>query len=297
MRTLVKDTKERILPKQSHTCRICGSSGHFQTYLVPEMMLDEPDDFEYFICDHCGCMQISDIPSDLGKYYSDQYYSYTDHSSQISFDAPVNSNEKILDVGCGSGSWLLDMANLGYGNLFGCDPFIENDISYGDRIFIQKADIHAIDGAHTFDRIHMKDSFEHVPDPLAVLQSAARLLKPTGTLDMSIPFFPNIAFDMFGPHWYQLDAPRHIVLHTTQSLRILAESAGLAIQEIKYDSAIGSIITSFFYQHGIRYNEITPDLVSEYFTPDQLNSIRQTVNAANQSSRGDHATIILTPVF
>jgi len=39
-------------------------------------MLGLPDQFEYFECAHCGCLQIKKIPADLSKYYPEQYHSF-----------------------------------------------------------------------------------------------------------------------------------------------------------------------------------------------------------------------------
>lgn len=90
---------------------------------------------------------------------------------------------------------------------------------------IQSCSIHEMEGEGTFDLIRMSDSFEHMTDPLEVLKSARRLLKEDGVLDMTIPTYPNIAFEQFGPYWYQIDAPRHIFLHSKESLAYLAEKA------------------------------------------------------------------------
>ncbi|MGO9445254.1 MAG: class I SAM-dependent methyltransferase [Thiobacillaceae bacterium] len=57
------------------TCRVCGSTAHHQTYQAREMMFGTRETFEYFLCRDCGCLQISDIPSDVARYYPTQYYS------------------------------------------------------------------------------------------------------------------------------------------------------------------------------------------------------------------------------
>ena len=223
------------------------------TYLAREMMYGDKEEFEYFACDHCGCLQIAVVPEDLGKYYKSDYYSFeevVENGENLVFTNPVSSHERILDVGCGGGLNLIKLAIDGYGNLYGCDPFIEKDLRYGDRIQIRKCSIHEVERGEGFDRILMVDSFEHVTDPLEVMRKACELLKDNGVLEIHIPTFPNIAFELFGTHWYQLDAPRHITLHSVKSIGFLAQQSGLKVVRIEYDAKKWQIIRSFFYEHG-----------------------------------------------
>lgn len=57
-------------------CRICGNQQNNKEYEVQEMMLGYKDSFLYLQCSMCDCLQIEEIPSDISKYYSDNYYSY-----------------------------------------------------------------------------------------------------------------------------------------------------------------------------------------------------------------------------
>ena len=293
MHSLEKDTKNRDLGMKKHTCRICGTQGEFQSYLVREMMQGTKEEFEYFVCGNCNCLQIAEVPEDLGKYYGENYYSFSlEEQADYQYEKPVECTYKMLDVGCGSGAWLLGKAQEGCGNLYGCDPFLQRDLHFGDRVHIRNCSIHEMEGDGTFDGIHMGDSFEHVTDPLEVLQSARRLLAPDGRLLMTIPTYPNIAMELFGTHWYQLDAPRHIFLHSLKSLEILGKKSGMKILDVQYDSNNSQFIRSFFYQHGVPFSEITSSLIREYFTFEQYNKMKQTAEEMNQKGYGDHMTVI-----
>ena len=61
-------------------CRICGNKPQNKGYSVREMMLGFKEEFRYFQCSECACLQIEDIPEDTAKYYPPQYYSFTDLS-------------------------------------------------------------------------------------------------------------------------------------------------------------------------------------------------------------------------
>lgn len=56
-------------------CRICGAGAG--EWLYPqEMMLGTREQFTYFRCASCDCLQLAEVPEDLGKYYPANYYSF-----------------------------------------------------------------------------------------------------------------------------------------------------------------------------------------------------------------------------
>lgn len=288
-----KDEAKRMLGRQPHICKICGAEGSFETWLVREMMQGTKDEFVYFACGQCKCLQIAEIPENLGDYYGENYYSMqVEELSDITFDMPVTSRTKVLDVGCGAGAWLLQKAAAGWGNLYGCDPFLDHDRHYGDRVHIRSCSIHEIEGEGSYDIIQMSDSFEHMSDPLEALKSARRLLKDDGILYMTIPTWPNAAFERYGPHWYQLDAPRHLFLHSKESLDYLAKAAGMAVFERKYNSNYGQFVRSHLYQYGIPYWKQKP-FVREYFTKEELETLEKESAIANEREYGDHMRVCL----
>ena len=73
---LKKNYKFVIYPFNMYTCRICHNTDGNKTFLAKEMMLGLRESFEYFECQCCGCLQISTIPNDLGRFYPQGYYSF-----------------------------------------------------------------------------------------------------------------------------------------------------------------------------------------------------------------------------
>lgn len=274
-----------------HTCRICGWTGEAATINVKEMHFNMQEEFEYFECGNCHCLQISKIPDNLGRYYRNTYYSYKKPTLE-----KLDSNQQpipnpILDVGCGAGEFLCKLAQLGYTNLIGCDPFIEKDIVYENGVRIYKKEIHEITGQ--FDNIFLNDSFEHVTDPHETMDSIKRLLAPNGIAQIKIPVYPNIAYDMFGTDWFQIDAPRHIILHSKESIAALAAEHNLCIIKKEYDSGADQIVRSHLYSINIPLCEQTNDVVYTHFSRETIDDIIESCKMANQNEYGDHAVFYL----
>lgn len=287
------DETNRELGKQRHTCKICGETGDFESFLAREMMQGTKEEFVYFACARCGCLQIAEVPENLGDYYGSGYYSFQiPENPDMKYDTPVTNRTKVLDVGCGAGAWLLQKAQEGWGNLYGCDPFLNHDRRYGSRVNIKSCSIHEMEGDGTFDVIRMGDSFEHMADPLETLVSAGRLLKEGGVLHMMIPTYPNIAFDRFGPHWYQLDAPRHLFLHSKESLSCLAKKSGLVLSDLRYHSTNVQFVCSYFYQRGVPLGEQNRDnFIWKHLTSQEADRMQLEAEAWDERGRGDHMEV------
>lgn len=271
-----------------HTCRICKQESEGKSIFAKEMMFDNAGNFEYFECPHCKCLQIAQVPENLGDFYGERYYSYAT-PKDTKTKGEIKDTHRILDVGCGAGAMLCSMAANGVKDPVGCDPFIEADIVYENGVKIYKKSIHEMEGE--FDIIMLNDSFEHMSDPHEVFDSLKRLLAPKGVVRITLPVYPNIAFDMYQGNWYQLDAPRHIVLHSQQSLSLLARQHGMRIARFVYDSNNSAILRSYFYKKGITFFKQNPNEISKYFTKTELIDINKKVMQANQKGHGDHATV------
>lgn len=271
-------------------CRICGTEAEHETYEAKEMFFGSGEKFIYFKCNVCQCLQIKDIPEDLGKYYGIGYYSL----GQLDVPDVITTERidtRILDVGCGSGKWLLEKYSQGHVNLFGCDPYIAEDIQYRQHIKIKKCTIHDLFG--TYDLIRLGDSFEHMTDPHEVLRSVYRLLDDEGICLISMPIFPNAAYDIFGSCWFEWDAPRHIFLYSIKSMEYMCQRSGLIIENINFNSQDKQFISSLLYQKGIPYIAHDDKTIKDYFTADDLEQFRKYSAELNEKGYGDHAVLVL----
>ena len=147
---------------------------------------------------------------------------------------PISLNSPILDVGCGSGKTLLHLRDCGFSNLRGVDPYIAEAVSYPGGVQIEKRRLDEVEGK--FALIVLDHVLEHLDDPVTTLQKARQLLSEGGQILIRIPLCDSDAARKYGENWAQLDAPRHIILHSRKSMDMLSKKAQLKIVKVKYDS-------------------------------------------------------------
>lgn len=217
-----------------------------------------------------------------GRLLKSKYSAYYPWIQQKKF----KSTSRILDVGCGSGELLLRMYNDGFRNLTGADPFIAMPITYECGIKIHKKHIEELSG--TYDVIMLHHAFEHMAEPLKVLKNLYRLLAPGGLLIIRIPVADCFAWRTYRNNWVQLDAPRHIFLHTPASIKILNRQAGFEIEDIIYDSFYLQFAGSEKYVRDIPLTDKT-----ELFTREEINEFNKKSAALNAQKDGDQAVFYL----
>lgn len=140
---------------------------------------------------------------------------------------PVKPGGKLLDVGCGNGSFLKLARSCGW-EVVGLDPdpkAIQNAKNYGLEAYI--GGIEYFTGEEElFDFISLNHVIEHVHNPVATLKSCYALLKPGGRLWVETPNIDSIGYARFKRYWRGLEVPRHLVLFNLKSLSNALIKAG-----------------------------------------------------------------------
>jgi SAM-dependent methyltransferase len=142
---------------------------------------------------------------------------------------PFLKGRRLLEIGCGSGSYLAVMRMLGW-TVCGIEPD-PAAAEVAARIADCQVHIGTIDDAPfepaSFDAVVSNHVIEHVYDPKSFISSAARLLKKDGLMAVQTPNFQSLGHKLFGADLFSLDPPRHLCLFTPASLRRVFENSGL----------------------------------------------------------------------
>jgi SAM-dependent methyltransferase len=202
-------------------------------------------------------------------------------------------NDAILDVGTGNGSLLAKLFNIGFTNLTGIDPFINESKDYGS-IKILKQDI--IEVEKQYDVVMMHHSLEHMFEPLKALQQVYKITKPGGRALVRVPIMGNYGWKTYGEFWCGVDAPRHIFIPSENGLKQLVTEAGFTIEKFYYDSFDYVIWASEQYKKGMALHDPKSHLINEkesMFTREQLKAFRKKMIGENAKDNGDMAAIYL----
>lgn len=165
---------------------------------------------------------------------------------------------RLLDVGCGSGEWLLSMRSLGW-RVEGLD-FDESAVAAA-----RQRGLEARHGSleeqnfpgDSFDAITLAHVIEHVPDPVRTVAECARILKPGGKMVVATPNNSSLGHRFFRQNWRGLEPPRHLHIFSPESLRRTLGLAGFQTVLIRPQIARTVISESFFLWRGASGQSVT----------------------------------------
>ena len=93
-----------------------------------------------------------------------------------------------------------------------------------------------------------------------------------------------------------LDAPRHLFLHTVESIELLAKQAGFKVADLEFDSTTLQFVGSELYLRDIPLKDGTSDSQnpqSSIFSAEQLQDFKATALKLNKTRDGDQACFYL----
>jgi SAM-dependent methyltransferase len=314
---------------------VCGNRAGNRVFAVREMMFGLRDVFDYVECGACGCLQIARAPADLSRYYPGEYYSYgrVEEPSAVrrlalrhrfaqsvgEVDTPLGRflvkrygfpplaewarrlglkrSDAVVDVGCGNGSLLVQMGAAGFEDLTGLDPYIGGDLVYRRNVRVLKRDLTEYDGKCDAAMFH--HSFEHLANPAETLERLSGIVVVGGSVLIRTPVAGNHAWRAYGADWYQIDAPRHIFIHTEASMALIASRAGFEVESIVYDSTGRQFWVSEQYKRDNPLNHprsYAVDPSASPFAPAEIDRFETDAQTLNREGQGDQACFYLRRV-
>jgi hypothetical protein len=297
------------------------------------MLIGLRETFEYITCGACGCLQIAEIPSNISKYYPNNYYSLQVAEKKKSrflrdyirksvalyniqgkgligwflafFKNPdpihlvyrrvgLKISDRLLDVGGGAGTHVLSLLRIGFRRVMSVDPYISGDVLNGDALIAKKSELYDIHGR--YDLITFHHSLEHMAGQAKILKKAGELIGQEGRILIRIPTVTSTAWEKYKTNWVNLDAPRHFYLHSHSSIKLLAKKVGLKVLDFWCDSISMQFWGSEQYIKDIPLTDprsYTQNKNTSIFSSGQILDYQLTTINLNNEEKGDWICVLL----
>ncbi|MFQ5537982.1 MAG: methyltransferase domain-containing protein [Gemmatimonadota bacterium] len=200
-------------------------------------------ELSYRVCRNCGSAWIARGTVAFRDYYEAYDPLQVRHPSPVlrrRYEAILRklegmvSGRDLLEVGCGNGHFLAVARERGW-HVRGTElsrAHVERARAQGlDVAYADLAEEDAWPDARV-DAVVMIEIVEHVPQPRALLDAAARKLKGGGVVYLTTPNYASLTGRLAGPGWSVLD-PEHVTLATPAGLRRALRASGFRVEEMR----------------------------------------------------------------
>lgn len=247
-------------------CPLCGGSGEAGIEATDRNRERSRQRFRYRRCQACDTLWLIDVPEDLNHFYPPDYYELPAPAELARLEsneahkvalirAQVGSGGKLVEVGPGAGVFAFGAHRAG---------FDVTALEMDGRTCRHLRDVVGVEAVETADPaarlvrlppsrvIAMWHVIEHLPDPGAMLEAAARNLEPGGVLALATPNPQALGLRLLGPRWAHIDAPRHLFLLPLDALTERAASAGLRRVAVVTADPSGREWNRFGWEYALR---------------------------------------------
>jgi len=236
-------------------CIACKSPDHRIKFDLEDQY---GDCYQLLKCEACNCHYLNPPPNEwqLQRAYDEAYYGEGEENKKFSplvertlnifraakakkLSRKLKPGGRFLDIGCGDGELLMQLAKQSDYELFG----LEIPGKAAERA-VRREGIHLIIGElrtvnlpeDHFDGISLIHVFEHLSDPTESLQLISTILKKGGRLIIEQPNIESWQAKNFKDKWLHLDPPRHLNLMGPKALKKLLNQHGFKCVSESYFS-------------------------------------------------------------
>lgn len=234
-------------------CYNCGVSESTALLIGQDDLSGKPGDFQFVSCNHCGLAYQSPrlTVENISAYYDEEYIAHRKETNWgiltwfykhamgkhdrekeklVSRYVGINSGTEVLDVGCGSGSFLQRLRTRHQVNASGVDfknlthlPFYKG-VTFHEGLYYEQPL-----PDNFYNLVTMWHFLEHDYDPVRTLETSLRVLKPGGHLVIEVPRLDCLTYRMYGKRWPGVQAPQHTVMYTKEMLLRFVQRSGLEL--------------------------------------------------------------------
>jgi SAM-dependent methyltransferase len=234
--------------ESARPCPLCGGRSERAFVAEDRNRRIGQERFEYDRCQLCGSVFLARPPEDLGRYYGGDYYHFgVDGEPHWRGDEALLAAEAwrvarlralvepgaLIDVGAGSGGFAAAARDGGFDVTAiemdpGCCSYMRERL--GVKALCGDRPLDALGSLPPARVVSLWHVLEHLPEPGAMLASAADALEPGGLLALGVPNPDSIQFRVLRARWAHLDAPRHLCLMPPRAL--VGHARGLGLEPV-----------------------------------------------------------------
>lgn len=259
-------------------CPVCKSDKITNLFSVKDYTVSGGQ-FTIAECMHCTLRFTQDVPTQdqIGAYYkSEDYISHTNTKKGLINSLYQNvrgitmkqkaatvkqytglQKGSLLDVGCGTGSFLHAMRVQGW-QVAGLEPDADA------REMAQQLYGLAVQPSHqifelssdTYNAITLWHVLEHVHQLHEYVAQLKQLLTQNGKLFIAVPNYTSRDAQTYGTYWAAYDVPRHLYHFSPQSMNVLLQQHGLKVVQhlpMWFDSFYVSLLSSKYKTGSVKY--------------------------------------------
>lgn len=251
-------------------CPCCGEGSPTPYLSAPDRFHLRQESHTLVQCPICELVWLTDPPAmeEMSNHYGDAYHSTITRAAErgsrwVRRHNVVRRRRRsgaLLDLGCSSGKFLETFKDSTW-RLYGIEISSHEasiaaertgaEVYVGDIITAPFHD-------NMFDVITCFDVLEHHHQPLELLRTSVRWLKPGGILFVTLPNIACWEAIIFKSYWYGLELPRHLYHFSPKSLKTMARLAGFRNVRITtrpeqyHEHSVGYLIDEYAPRFGIK---------------------------------------------
>lgn len=268
------------------TCPVCSSKNIEYRYTAGTARKPAaPPKWSVYGCNDCGLVFVNPRPTwdELGDYYPEGwqcYNTYVSDEEDVVKEAaklqeyrhiPIPAGKKMLDVGCGGGSFLQVFKKLGV-EVAGVEPSESAAAAArecGIDVFTGTVEeyVAARGTDNKFDVIICSHTLGATPLPAETLDCMRQLLAPDGYIWVAVPNADSKYARRLGWRWHSTDYPYNLIGYTPKTLAKAGEMAGLVVR--KHSTYCLPQALAFSICLWWRYRWFVPHKITRLFLSDE----------------------------